>query len=640
MLRYMYQRKLIGIATFCRFQSSGPHWFYATDIPVTKPYDPEYKPTEEPKKFTPFSKHDSDRIERLYNLNPESKDPIAVNEDYLFEVCLKNKTLKPKYWEGSLYEVRRGLWFINDDIPLPYELSVEIEEYSKQYSPNNDVFPLKGTYSHGKYVMFSSSNASEAYLISDISRGGLQLSLLRTSKLISSATKVTRGYSGGKDGIIMKAAKEIEHQLLDQTKHLGKLSDKLGGELKELLSGYSGGHSNNMIDNAMEKEMEGDYDNKNNRYNSPIKSNFREIDHLVLCVHGIGQSLGKKYQYVNFAHSINLLRTTMKKVYAESPELQIINKYNYKHDDWKDNSRIQVLPVTWRHDIRLSSDSSEVDTEYRDLPTLGDITVNGIRPIRNLLGDIVIDVLLYCEAYYRDIILESVTKRLNDTYMKFRANYQSYPGKVSLVGHSLGSLVLFDILSQQDKYPLDFDVDNFFSLGSPIGVFKLVQRTRISPFSDLKKGTDAQGFSKLKCGNLYNMYHSCDPVAYRMEPLIDKTFAQYKQEKISTPKSSKIAAKVLELGETITHENSEKVKVSDRLLKTMLGLNRRGRVDYAMEAKPWEVDIVSAIRAHFDYFEEEEIAAFFLENILRQRRPVNELFCQSLKKTKQPDVPS
>lgn len=61
----------------------------------------------------------------------------------------------------------------------------------------------------------------------------------------------------------------------------------------------------------------------------------------------------------------------------------------------------------------------------------------------------------------------------------------TFSGKVSLIGHSLGSAIMFDILCRQDHHPkakrkgdqslkLDFPVEDFYALGSPIGLFQML----------------------------------------------------------------------------------------------------------------------------------------------------------------------
>ena len=68
----------------------------------------------------------------------------------------------------------------------------------------------------------------------------------------------------------------------------------------------------------------------------------REIDHLILVTHGIGQRLGLRLESINFIHDVNSLRKTLKSVYKASPGLQALNS---SLADNKRNCRVQVLPV-------------------------------------------------------------------------------------------------------------------------------------------------------------------------------------------------------------------------------------------------------------------------------------------------------
>lgn len=68
----------------------------------------------------------------------------------------------------------------------------------------------------------------------------------------------------------------------------------------------------------------------------------REVDHLVLVTHGIGQRLGLRLESINFIHDVNVLRKTLKGVYKASPDLQALNA---AFADSNGNCRVQVLPV-------------------------------------------------------------------------------------------------------------------------------------------------------------------------------------------------------------------------------------------------------------------------------------------------------
>lgn len=100
-------------------------------------------------------------------------------------------------------------------------------------------------------------------------------------------------------------------------------------------------------------------------YNAQVgETQGREIEHLVLVTHGIGQLLSLRYvlyktpcdnsqltniirmESVNFVHDVNVLRKTIKSVYANSADLKALNS---ELGAGPGNCRVQVLPVCWRH---------------------------------------------------------------------------------------------------------------------------------------------------------------------------------------------------------------------------------------------------------------------------------------------------
>ena len=137
-----------------------------------------------------------------------------------------------------------------------------------------------------------------------------------------------------------------------------------------------------------------------------------------------------------------------------------------------------------------------------------DITVEGVPAIRNLISDLALDILLYQSAY-REHIAGIVQRECNRIYELFMQRNPSFHGKISLIGHSLGSAILFDILCRQkspiklspsfsrnkrhsrrggstvnaDQTPdlaLKFDVEDFFCLGSPLGLYQMLKGRRIA----------------------------------------------------------------------------------------------------------------------------------------------------------------
>jgi len=113
-----------------------------------------------------------------------------------------------------------------------------------------------------------------------------------------------------------------------------------------------------------------------------------------------------------------------------------------------------------------------------------------------------LDILLYYTPKFRERIGRAVVKEANRIYKLFLERNPSFNGRVSFVGHSLGSAICFDILCRQPldgnrpapkefnldtRLQLDFDVHAFFAIGSPIGLFQLLKGRNIAARSVMEK---------------------------------------------------------------------------------------------------------------------------------------------------------
>jgi hypothetical protein len=218
-------------------------------------------------------------------------------------------------------------------------------------------------------------------------------------------------------------------------------------------------------------------------------------------------------------------------------------------------------------------------------------------------------------------IIDTVANSLNKKYAMFLMRNKNFKGKVSLAGHSLGSLILFDLLSHQNpkndsadkagnslvdsptrsinphkplkrteskqidyriglsgtgqplmKYPqLTFEPSSFFALGSPIGMFVTV------------RGIDTLGcdFRLPTCDGFFNIFHPYDPVAYRVEALVNPVLAKMPPVLIPHHKGRKRMH--LELKETMTRVSTDiKSKVMSsfkNVTDTMFAFNPLHRHD-------------------------------------------------------------
>lgn len=82
--------------------------------------------------------------------------------------------------------------------------------------------------------------------------------------------------------------------------------------------------------------------------------------------------------------------------------------------------------------------------------TLKAVTLNTIPALRAIANDVILDVLLYLTPNYCYDVLESVTDQITALYKVVNKVYPDFTasgGKCSIIGHSLGSVICWDLLS-------------------------------------------------------------------------------------------------------------------------------------------------------------------------------------------------
>lgn len=381
----------------------------------------------------------------------------------------------------------------------------------------------------------------------------------------------------------------IEEQQQQPASHVQRLQRQMSS-LLEGSSDEDRAKQEEEIRKRDEREIEEDYREQDGEEQS------REIEHLILVTHGIGQRLGLRIESVNFVHDINTFRKTIKAVYADSPDLKALNAELDQADAV--NSRIQVLPICWRHLLdfpkqslkhnRREQDLADVELDDEDYPSLEDISVEGVPAVRNLITDLALDILLYQSPAYKDHISRIVLEECNRIYHLFMDRNPDFKGKISLVGHSLGSAIMFDLLCRQGQHfqkewddeatshlKLDFEVEDFYALGSPIGLFQMLKGRTIAarpsvgtknaalgatmddPMLDsapLNKNKKARPpldpvagdvpVSSPQCAQIFNIFHPTDPISYRVEPLISPSMSSLKPQPLPYTKGGIFGASV------------------------------------------------------------------------------------------------
>lgn len=698
-----------------------PRWFHATDVPVFVPERYEYHSTGTAEKFVEFGPDDSKRLEEAFRKG--STDPVYVKEDLLFAVDPSKLTMLPVYWDGAVYEVRRATWYGDNGMPVTPALAESLEqgycelkpylfqredtrgergETARQPAPKGALVAARQLVASERDLYCLDDEAqlvvlyvdgSHALLLPDALQGSFQLALLRELQLppIPGITKVTRGLPRDKreeqaseeDGGLLSSfspetlVRQFEREVLEMFGNELRMGDAVHSSRDTTAEEERG---------AMQQQMEQDY-------NTPAP-NHRGVDHLVLCVHGIGQVLGAKYELIDFTHSINVMRRTLKDVYEKETRfhgLGVDQNDAAMHKERETNCRVQVLPILWRHRVDFPTHRAMDIKDASGLarfPLLGGILPDGVMSLRNVASDVLLDVLLYYEPLYNQQIMEAVVSEMNRVYTVFRQLNPEFKGKVSVLGHLLGLAIVFDVLKNQpDTVPsgadadankhLQFEVDNFFALGLPVGVFQLLRRSQIrTRRSPLPPTMRAEDVARLRVKNIYNIFHPCDPVGYRMEPLISPRFAQYRAEPVAFALSSSVnlhfqkwahvgeeltlkvadvalnvfsffglkVARGLNLeplmhkmasdtaGEQARHEQDvaagqlgvREVPMPARELALITECNRTGRVDYLLPMGLFDILLVLAVGAHVSYFEDDNTAGFLLQELLTKQERVGE----------------
>ncbi|XP_068807675.1 SEC23-interacting protein [Struthio camelus] len=157
-----------------------------------------------------------------------------------------------------------------------------------------------------------------------------------------------------------------------------------------------------------------------------------QIDHLVFMVHGIGPVCDLRFRSIvecvdDFRSvSLKLLQTHFKKSLEEHKV-----------------SRVEFLPVHWHSS--LHGDATGVDRNIKK------ITLPSIGRLRHFTNETLLDILFYNSPIYCQTIVDKVGLEMNRLYALFMSRNPDFKGGVSVAGHSLGSLILFDILSNQKE---------------------------------------------------------------------------------------------------------------------------------------------------------------------------------------------
>ncbi|CAA6670443.1 unnamed protein product [Spirodela intermedia] len=591
-------------------------------------------------------------------LDAQSDELFAADEERvgvpvkggLYEVDLVKRHCFPVYWNGENRRVLRGHWYARkgslDWLPLREDIAEQLEIAYHRQVWHRRTFQPSGLFAaridiqgsnEGSHALFTGEDDTwEAWLVMDSS-----------------------GFSS-----------------------IGR------GNSVRLRRGYSMSGSSKPTQDELRQQKEEEMDD----YCSQVP-----VGHLVFMIHGIGQRLEKANlvdDVGDFRHITASLAETHLSPYQRSMQ------------------RVLFIPCQWRRGLQLSGESA-----------VEKITLDGVRGLRETLSATVHDVLYYMSPIFCQDIINSVSNQLNRLYNKFLKRNPGYNGKVSIYGHSLGSVLSFDILCHQEfliftvlkvrslkvklaalelkqksicstsidglsplfpnylspakdnlwtsytpyiKYTkLDFKVDTFFAVGSPLGVFLALRNIRIG----IGRGKEYWHDEKISegmpsCEQMLNIFHPYDPVAYRFvlfsfhilvyffsSPLICKEYIDKRpvlipyhrggkrlhigfqefaedisvrsQAVVSQLNSVKVKmATIFRSGNKDSNEGLvEETQANERsygsIMMERLARGEGGRIDHMLQEKTFEHPYISALGAHTNYWRDLDTALFILKHLYR-----------------------
>lgn len=198
-----------------------------------------------------------------------------------------------------------------------------------------------------------------------------------------------------------------------------------------------------------------------------------KCDHLVFVIHGIGGACDIKFRPIHeVVDSFRELTNNLGKKHFQRAHLM------------EQVSRLEFLPVNWHKPLH----GQDTGTDERLRP----LTLKSIPKLRNFVNDTLLDILFYTSPIYCQNILDTVVSEINRLYTLFCGRNEEFEGKVSIIGHSLGSLIAFDLLSHQSS---SFESSERFKVEKPLAPDQ-ADLTLEQLFAKLELGEYADNFTK------------------------------------------------------------------------------------------------------------------------------------------------
>lgn len=200
-----------------------------------------------------------------------------------------------------------------------------------------------------------------------------------------------------------------------------------------------------------------------------------QVDHLIFFIHGVGGVCDVRFRscvevVADFKKMANLLLAqhsdpssgvstpTANRHLASSLKKGFFRKHSNESStsrasDASDETtpstptpksktkRVECLPISWHSLTRRQTGFSE---------QMNIVALSSVPKLRHFLNKVVMDAMLYATGpVYAQTIMNNVGNEINRLYTLFMERHPNFTGSISLAGHSLGSVIVFDLLAHQ-----------------------------------------------------------------------------------------------------------------------------------------------------------------------------------------------
>eukprot|EP00980_Cylindrotheca_fusiformis_P023660 scaffold10725_cov147-Cylindrotheca_fusiformis.AAC.1 len=494
-----------------------------------------------------------------HGLQPYSEDAQAVLEDaYLFLKWVNRKGM------------RSGSTLLTVQVPSPDGSETHLVQFSSLMSATAIGKGLRGAISlfkqrvyRGAYLHSSDNKKTinDAEEENDTPASCNENSTTNGEQINQTALSTNEG-SQGQSVAGRKSAREHIDEIETEVSEHGEGRPENDSDF-ELLSRKTALEQG--VDESVSLAFGLEEKDNNSKEEKTKEADGETVDHLVLIVHGIGEMM------LNFdLFGISSVPTIvdccgfLRKNHEEFLNVRFSQMYQTLDGMQQPRrGRVEYLPIEWhesftihsrRRLLRPTTPESQQTNNY----TINDISLRTIPQLRQFANDTLMDVLYFMSPEHHDIIVDIVVNEMNFVVDRFK-KLTGFRGDVSVVGHSLGSIITWDILDNQGKdttkgsssivpakssrenpensetpsallcdtngsvgslddhpesisplvencvqpsssrYPqLTFEVDNAFMLGSPIAVFLMIRNQRKPLATDFK----LRG-----CERIFNIFH-------------------------------------------------------------------------------------------------------------------------------------